>query len=292
MASTGLWQRCVAASALASSSASVRNAIVYRSFATTAAVAMARQRPATPTVPRVPGLDGPTQLHNLSEIHPLLDHYPRKSDQDGSLDLDTARLWPSDPPLDDMLKNQADDDVDEASLPHGLTKDDLKRFLKRALVIKRTSNMTTAGKIPSMYALVVVGNGRGIAGYGEGKDDEVARAVRKATNRAMRNLTAFDRYDDRTIYHDIDHKFHATKIQFRSRPPGFGNRCNHYIHEICSCIGILDISAKVWGSRNPMNVIKATFEALSYKQKLPEDIARGRGKRVVDVQHTYYGASE
>jgi ribosomal protein S5 len=54
----------------------------------------------------------------------------------------------------------------------------------------------------------------------------------------------------------------------------------------------LDISAKVWGSRNPMNVIKATFEALGQKQKLPEDIARGRGKRVVDVQHTYYGASE
>ncbi|KAG9323214.1 hypothetical protein KVV02_007946 [Mortierella alpina] len=285
MASTLLGLRC---------SATSLNVLMARSFTTSAAAAMARQRPARslPTVARVPGLDSPADLHNLSEIHPLLDHYPRKTDQDGHLKLDTDKLWPSNPPLDDMLKNQADDDVDESSLPHGLTKDDLKKFLKRALVVKRTSNMTTAGKIPSMYALVVVGNGEGIAGYGEGKDDEVARAVRKATNRAMRNLTAFDRYDDRTIYHDIDHKFHATNIQFRSRPPGFGNRCNHYIHEICSCIGILDISAKVWGSRNPMNVIKATFEALGRKQKLPEDIARGRGKRVVDVQHTYYGASE
>ncbi|KAG0378526.1 28S ribosomal protein S5, mitochondrial [Mortierella sp. AD032] len=275
MASPALWQRCIAASALASTS---RN--VARTFTTTTAVTMARQRPGVqkPTVARVPGLDQPGTLHNLSEIHPLLDHYPRKTDQDGNLNLESAKLWASDPPLDDLLKNQADDDVDEASLPHGLTKDDLKKFLKRALVVKRTSNMTTAGKIPSMYAL--------------GKDDEVARAVRKATNRAMRNLTSFDRYDDRTIFHDIDHKFHATNIQFRSRPPGFGNRCNHYIHEICSCIGILDISAKVWGSRNPMNVIKATFEALSLKQKLPEDIARGRGKRVVDVQHTYYGANE
>lgn len=193
-----------------------------RSFTASATAAMARQRPARslPTVARVPGLDSPADLHNLSEIHPLLDHYPRKTDQDGHLRLDTDKLWPSNPPLDDMLKNQADDDVDESSLPHGLTKDDLKKFLKRALVVKRTSNMTTAGKIPSMYALVVVGNGEGIAGYGEGKDDEVARAVRKATNRAMRNLTAFDRYDDRTIYHDIDHKFHATNIQFRSRPPG------------------------------------------------------------------------
>ncbi|KAF9935024.1 28S ribosomal protein S5, mitochondrial [Linnemannia zychae] len=289
MASPALWQRCIAASALASTS---RN--VTRTFATTTAIAMARQRPGVskPTVARVPGLDRPDALHNLAEINPIIDYYPRKLDQDGSLDLDTPKLWASTPPLDDMLKSQADDDIDESSLPHGLTKEDLRRFIKRALVVKRTSNMTTAGKIPSMYALVVVGNGKGIAGYGEGKDDEVARAVRKATNRAMRNLMVFDRYDERTIYHDIDHKFHATKIQFRSRPPGFGNRCNHYIHEICSCIGILDISAKVWGSRNPMNVIKATFEALSQKQKLPEDIARGRGKRVVDVQHTYYGANE
>ncbi|KAF9374863.1 28S ribosomal protein S5, mitochondrial [Podila verticillata] len=290
MASTGLWQRCMAMSALSS-----RNALMTRSFSSASASLMARQRPSSPsavTKARVPGLDQSGSLHNLAEIHPLLDHYPRKTDQDGTLKLDTDKLWAQEPPLDDMLKSQADDDVDEASLPHGLTKHDLSKFLKRALIVKRTSNMTTAGKVPSMYALVVVGNGDGIAGYGEGKDDEVARAVRKATNRAMRNLTAFDRYDDRTIFHDIDHKFHATKIQFRSRPPGFGNRCNHYIHEICSCIGILDISAKVWGSRNPMNVIKATFEALSSKQKLPEDIARGRGKRMVDVQHTYYGASE
>ncbi|KAF9406692.1 28S ribosomal protein S5, mitochondrial [Podila epigama] len=194
-----------------------------RSIASSSAALMARQRPSAPSVPtkaRIAGLEQPGSLHNLGEIHPLLDHYPRKTDQEGSLDLDTDRLWPSNPPLDDMLKSQGDDDIDEASLPHGLTKQDLKKFMKRSLVVKRTSNMTTAGKIPSMYALVVVGNGDGIAGYGEGKDDEVARAVRKATNRAMRNLTAFDRYDDRTIYHDIDHKFHATKIQFRSRPPG------------------------------------------------------------------------
>ncbi|KAI1317071.1 28S ribosomal protein S5, mitochondrial [Mortierella claussenii] len=257
---------------------------------------MARQRPSSaskvPTVARVPGLDNPGALHNLAEIHPLLDHYPREVDEEGHLNLETERLWASNPPLDDMLKTQADDDVDESSLPHGLRREELNKFLKRALVVKRTSNMTTAGKVPSMYALVIVGNGNGIAGYGEGKDEEAARAVRKATNRAMRNLMAFDRYDDRTIFHDIDYKFHATKIQFRSRPPGFGNRCNHLIHEICSCIGILDISAKVWGSRNPMNVIKATFEALSKKQKLPADIARARGKRMVDVQHTYYGASE
>lgn len=69
---------------------------------------------------------------------------------------------------------------------------------------------------------------------------------------------------------------------------GFGCRANHYIHEICRCIGIQDLSGKVRGSRTPMNVIKATFEALS-SQRLPEDIAKMRGKKLVDVQRTYYG---
>ena len=70
---------------------------------------------------------------------------------------------------------------------------------------------------------------------------------------------------------------------------GFGCRANHYIHEICRCIGIQDLSGKVRGSRKPMNVIKATFEALS-NQKMPQDIAKMRGKKVTDVQGIYYGS--
>ncbi|ORY06298.1 ribosomal protein S5 domain 2-like protein [Basidiobolus meristosporus CBS 931.73] len=150
--------------------------------------------------------------------------------------------------------------------------------------------MTRKGKIPSMSALVVVGNGNGAAGYGEGKDSDAGRAVQKATLRAIKNITYFDRYDDRTLFHDIEHKFKATNLLLFSRPPGFGNRSNLYVHEICKCVGIQDISSKVRGSRNPINVIKATFEALQ-KQRDPEQIAKARGKKLVDVQHMYYGAS-
>ncbi len=69
---------------------------------------------------------------------------------------------------------------------------------------------------------------------------------------------------------------------------GFGIRCNHYIHEVAKCIGIQDLSAKVLGSCNGMNVIKCTFEALN-SQKLPSEIAKSRGKNLIDVYHTYYG---
>ncbi|CAH1771386.1 1234_t:CDS:2, partial [Entrophospora sp. SA101] len=95
-----------------------------------------------------------------------------------------------------------------------------------------------------------------------------ATSVRKATNQAIKNLQYFHRYNDRTIYHEIQYKFHR-----------FGIRTNHYIHEICKCVGIHDLAAKVLGSRNGMNVVKATFQALE-TQKLPEDLAKTRGKKV------------
>lgn len=68
---------------------------------------------------------------------------------------------------------------------------------------------------------------------------------------------------------------------------GFGVRCSQYVFEIARCLGIQDLSARATRSRNPMNVIKATMHALR-SQRLPETIARGRGKKFVDVRKVYY----
>lgn len=68
---------------------------------------------------------------------------------------------------------------------------------------------------------------------------------------------------------------------------GFGLRCQQYIWEMCRCAGITDLAARVTRSRNPMNTIKATMQAL-LSQKDPEDIARARGKKMVDVRKVYY----
>ncbi|KAJ2341188.1 28S ribosomal protein S5, mitochondrial, partial [Coemansia sp. RSA 2618] len=165
--------------------------------------------------------------------------------------------------------------------------EEFRALAKKTLVVKRTVQMTRKGKIPSMYALVVVGNGRGSAGYGEGKGNESAKAVLFATREAIKNMNYFPRYDDRTIFHDIDHKFKATKVVLWARRPGFGCRVSPIIHEICECIGIQDLAGKIHGSRNPMNVIKATFEALT-TQRVPSDLAKARGMRLIDVNHTYY----
>lgn len=213
----------------------------------------------------------------LDKVDSILDFPTEKYDT-----LDQPKLFSSHRPAEVVL-NAVTDIIDSPLSPS-----EQSSLMKKALVIKRVVNMNGKGKQPSMYALVVVGNGNGLAGYGEGKDEEASRAVRKATNRAIKNMRYFERYDDRTLAMDLTHKFHATTLELRSRPPGFGIRTNHFVHEICRCIGIQDISAKVRGSTTPMNVIKATFEALS-NQKQPQDIAKMRGKKLADVQHIYYG---
>lgn len=73
-------------------------------------------------------------------------------------------------------------------------------------------------------------------------------------------------------------------------PPGFGLRVPSRLFEMCRAAGIHDISAVIPRSRNPMNTVKATYQALT-NQPDPEEIARGRGKKLVDVRKVYYGGA-
>ncbi|KAH3674830.1 hypothetical protein WICMUC_003033 [Wickerhamomyces mucosus] len=176
------------------------------------------------------------------------------------------------------------------SLLTGLNAQYIERLNAKPLVMKRVSNQTAKGKIPTNYALVVVGDKNGMVGIGEGKDRvEMSRAVSKAHWNAVKNLRFIPRHEDRTIVGTIDHRFHGSKIFLRSAPPGFGLRVNHYIFEICQLIGIKDLSAKIYKSRNPMNVCKGFIESLSNQQSL-EELSLNRGKKIVDIRKTYYSA--
>ncbi|EDO14317.1 hypothetical protein Kpol_148p1 [Vanderwaltozyma polyspora DSM 70294] len=164
-----------------------------------------------------------------------------------------------------------------------------KKLIMKPLVTKRVSNQTAKGKIASFYALVVVGDRNGMVGLGEGKSrDDMSKAIFKAHWDAIRNLKEIPRYENRTIYGDIDHRYHGVKLFLRSVRPGFGLRVNHIIYEICQCAGIKDLSGKVYKSRNDMNVAKGTVEALVNSQKTLDEIALGRGKKIADVRKIYY----
>jgi small subunit ribosomal protein S5 len=162
----------------------------------------------------------------------------------------------------------------------------------KTLILKTVKNQTSKGKIVSFYALVCAGDGNGMLGIGEGKDpEEPGTAILKAHWQAVKNLVKVPRLEDRTIYGNIEHKYGASVVHLRSAPPGSGLRCNPMVFELAQCAGIKDLSSKVYRSRNKMNVVKCTIEAL-LKQKTTEEMALERGKKVVDLRKVYYSVEK
>lgn len=192
----------------------------------------------------------------------------------------------------------------------GMTKDQIRKIRIKNLVSHRVVNQTRMGKIQSLYYLTIAGNQDGLLGIGEGKAAEDEDGRRQAMYAAIRNMKPIPRYEGRTIYGEVEAKVGASVVQLSSRPPGkkqtsppsflltpcliltphetgFGNRCQHLIYEMARAAGISDLSARCPRSRNPMNIVKAAYEALM-AQRLPEDVARARGRKLVDVRKVYY----
>ncbi|GAA5840216.1 hypothetical protein JCM3766R1_004131 [Sporobolomyces carnicolor] len=209
------------------------------------------------------------------------------------------------PDLLDGLPGE-DDSVSHLAQLTDLSPGEIRGLFRFPLVVKRVVTMKSKGKMPSMYSLVVVGNGRGLVGLGEGKDDTANKAVQKAFNQAVRSMDYVERYEDRTVSGTMKSNFGTCKIEMRSRPPGFGLRVNPYIHQVAKAAGISDLSAKVYGSRNPTRVIKLAVSMLhggsnpidmggfgkekgqrrnkkTSGMETPEAVGRARGRRAVDV---------
>ncbi|GAB1191358.1 ribosomal protein S5, C-terminal domain-containing protein [Aspergillus pseudonomiae] len=163
----------------------------------------------------------------------------------------------------------------------------VKGLATKTLVSHSVVNQTRLGKVRRMYCLSIAGNGNGLLGIGEAKSEESADAITQSKYRAIRNMQPIPRYEGRTIFGDVEGKVGAVELKLMTRPPGFGLRCQHLIFEMCRAAGIHDLAARVSRSRNPMNTVKAAYEALM-NQRNPEDIARARGKKMVDVRKVYY----
>ncbi|KAH8113875.1 hypothetical protein DFH11DRAFT_1597934 [Phellopilus nigrolimitatus] len=161
--------------------------------------------------------------------------------------------------LNDMLREGRDAEKDEDKNAERMVDDRKNSVLHRYPIIRRGVALQTGkGKRKRMYQLIVVGNGDGLVGYGEGKNEDMGMAASKSFIEAVRNMDAVERFEQRTIWTDMSIKLASTRVQIRPRPVGFGLHCNPNIHQVLKAAGIKDASAKVWGSRNPINVVKAT----------------------------------
>ncbi|RAL14026.1 mitochondrial 37S ribosomal protein uS5m [Aspergillus homomorphus CBS 101889] len=169
----------------------------------------------------------------------------------------------------------------------GLSSKYISNLSVKTLVQHTVTNQTRLGKVQRWYVLAIAGNQNGALGLGEAKSFEASDALKQARYRAVRNMKPILRYENRTIFGDVKGKVGAMDLVLMSRPPGFGLRCQSLIYEMCRAAGISDLAARVNGSRNKMNTVKAAYEALM-SQRDPEDVARGRGKKLVDVRKVYY----
>ncbi|KAH9917172.1 ribosomal protein S5 domain 2-type protein [Fomitopsis serialis] len=164
------------------------------------------------------------------------------------------------------------------------------------LLSRNVRQQTGKGKISRQQVITVVGNQNGLVGVGIGKSDGFPEAFAMATRSALRNMDYVERFEDRTVWTEMEHKFGATRVIMRPRPVGFGLRCNPNIYHILKAAGIKDVSAKVWGSRNPMQVAHTVMQMLlpgceplgmgmRVGMRTKDEIERERGRKLVPLRY-------
>ena len=131
-------------------------------------------------------------------------------------------------------------------------------------------------------ALVVVGDGKGRVGQGHGKAKEVPEAIRKATEAAKKSMVRIPLKEGRTLHHDVEGRFGAGKVVFRTAPPGTGIIAGGPSRAVMEALGVADVVAKSNGTSNPYNLVRATIDALQRTQS-PRQVAQRRSIKVADV---------
>lgn len=128
--------------------------------------------------------------------------------------------------------------------------------------IGRVTKVVKGGRRFRFTALVVIGNKKGLVGYGFGKSKEVPDAIKKAVDDAFKNIISVD-LKGSTIAHDIEVKFNASKILLKPASEGTGVIAGGSVRPVLELAGVKDILTKSFGSNNSSNVVRATMKALS-----------------------------
>ena len=157
-----------------------------------------------------------------------------------------------------------------------------EELIEKLVHINRVSKTVKGGKRFGFAALVVVGDGKGRAGFGHGKAREVPEAISKATAAAKKAMVRVPLRDGRTLHHDGKGHFGAGKVTVRSAPAGTGIIAGGPMRAVFESLGVADVVTKSVGTSNPYNMIRATFEALK-DQTSPRQVAQRRGKKVSDL---------
>ena len=160
-------------------------------------------------------------------------------------------------------------------------------YIERLVAVNRNSKVVKGGRIFSFSALVVVGDGKGRIGMGKGKAREVPAAIQKAMEQARRNMEAVA-LRGATLHYQAGASHGATRVFMKPASGGTGIIAGGAMRPVFEVLGVQDVLAKIFGSRNAMNVVRATIKGLTQITS-PEHIANKRGKTVKELMGSKHG---
>lgn len=153
---------------------------------------------------------------------------------------------------------------------------------EKLVSVNRVSKTVKGGRLFGFTALTVVGDGNGKVGFGYGKAREVPNAVSKAMEQARKNLKQVH-LKDGTLYYAMRASHGATRVFMQPASDGTGIIAGGAMRAVLEVAGVKNVLAKSYGSRNPINVVRATMNALTDLQS-PHQIAAKRGKSLDEIK--------
>lgn len=154
-------------------------------------------------------------------------------------------------------------------------------FQEKLVQVNRVAKTVKGGRIFTFTALTVVGDGNGKVGFGRGKAREVPAAIQKAMEAARRNMIEVDLNGD-TLQYATTGRHSGSKVFMQPASQGTGVIAGGAMRSVFEMAGVQNVLAKCYGSTNPVNVVRATFQALK-DMASPESVAAKRGKSVEDI---------
>lgn len=154
-------------------------------------------------------------------------------------------------------------------------------YSEKLVAVARNAKVVKGGKIFSFSAVTVVGDGHGRIGIGRGKAREVPVAIQKSLENARKNMRHVVLKGD-TLHHEVTAKHGATRVFMKPASDGTGIIAGGAMRAVFEVLGIKNVLAKIGGSTNPVNVVRATLKALA-SITTPEHVAAKRGKPIEEI---------
>jgi small subunit ribosomal protein S5 len=154
-------------------------------------------------------------------------------------------------------------------------------LMEKLVAVNRVAKVVKGGRQFGFTALTVVGDGNGKVGFGYGKAREVPLAIQKAMEKARANLTTVA-ITNGTLQYPLNARHGAAKVYMQPASEGTGVIAGGAMRAVFEAVGVHNVLAKCNGSRNPINLVRATISGLQ-NMKSPQDIAAKRGKTVEEI---------